>query len=173
MDAGQHRRVRWRSQEGDIIQRERRGLDCTSSSCSNRSKARELDNAHRITAAFGVDNVETNLVLQSLRKIPAKRIVYETYNLDYPIPDYITMSFQPIIENAAFASPQETFLSECPVTLFMTGNFKKCEKILGYTANEILSFTESKRERYRVRLPIRNMPITRQYYTSYLARRIT
>ncbi|XP_054007358.1 juvenile hormone esterase-like isoform X1 [Hylaeus anthracinus] len=100
-----------------------------------------LKSAHRLAAALGVDNKDTNQIYRELVNIPAMKLVLATSSFKgLSLSDLLP--FRPTIENPANASPQNTFLSECPITLVMTGKFKKCEKIFGYMANEALEFTD-------------------------------
>ncbi|XP_043258260.1 juvenile hormone esterase-like [Colletes gigas] len=100
-----------------------------------------LASAHHLALNLGVDDFNTNRLFKKLVNVPAEKIVRVTNTMNL-LPAVVTLPFMPTIENPKNC-PENTFISECPITLVMTGKMKKCEKIFGMTSNEALAFTPS------------------------------
>ncbi|XP_076627049.1 juvenile hormone esterase-like [Colletes latitarsis] len=98
-----------------------------------------LASAHHLALLLGVDDIDTNRLFKKLVKVPAEKIVRVTNTMNV-LPAVATLPFMPTIENPKNC-PENTFISECPITLVMSGKMKKCEKIFGMTSNEALTFT--------------------------------
>ncbi|XP_076248261.1 juvenile hormone esterase-like [Calliopsis andreniformis] len=99
-----------------------------------------LESARELADYLDAFSTDPDELVRFFYNALAKDLVMGANEMD-AMPAYVGLKFKPTKENAALAAPEDLFLTECPISLFATGNFKKHDMILGYTSNEFVSFT--------------------------------
>ncbi|KZC04930.1 Cholinesterase [Dufourea novaeangliae] len=104
-----------------------------------RNPSNSVRNARRLASILNFDNSNTDQLLQSYLRANAEDLVRGTEKISL-IPSSVRDPFCSLMVPPTIDG---VFLTECPITLFMTGKFKKCDKMLGFTYDELISFSDS------------------------------
>ncbi|XP_033327890.2 juvenile hormone esterase [Megalopta genalis] len=101
------------------------------------SPDKAFENGRNLASRLGYEGSTAEGIVNFLRGVDAEEMTMKTFLVDFGF-----LPFRPTVENADLAPDGSSFLTQCPIQKYKSGNFSKVPLLLGHNKNEALFFLD-------------------------------